>query len=130
MEAIGWDRLMSTEDRIQHRLNQAGGSRAHFLSPAGGAEGRGEGERRRQLDSKSLRTSPLTLHPEPLPSGRGENFPSPGSRLEPQNRSATVSQTSRSLLASAATGFQHSRASVHGEGIRLSRIVPPASPSA
>jgi hypothetical protein len=55
---------------------------------------------------------------------RGENFPSSGSRLEPQNRSAAVSQTSRSHWASAATGFQHSRAPVHGEGEGAARGRP------
>jgi hypothetical protein len=50
-----------------------------------------------------------------LPVGQGTNSPNQDSRLEPQNRSAAVSQTSRSNLASAATGFQHSRAPIQGE---------------
>jgi beta-xylosidase len=41
-----------------------------------------------------------------------ENSPNLDSRLEPPSRSAAVSQTSRSSLVTAATGFQHSRAPV------------------
>jgi hypothetical protein len=48
---------------------------------------------------------------------QGENSPKQRSRFEPRNRSAAVSQTSRSMLKSAAAGFQHSRAPVHGEGL-------------
>ncbi len=52
----------------------------------------------------------------PQGEGQGENSPNPSSRFETLNRSAAVSQTSRSSWARAATGFQHSRAPVHGEG--------------
>jgi surface-anchored protein len=55
------------------------------------------------------------IFPNARTHSRGENFPN-DSRIEPLNRSAAGSQTSRSSLASAATGFQHSRAPVQGEG--------------
>ena len=56
--------------------------------------------------------------------GRGELSPNPGSRVELQNRSAAVSQTSRSRFKSAAAGFQPSRAPVLGEGEPIIHFIP------
>ena len=67
--------------------------------------------------------------PRPVRHEWGEISPNQGSRFEPPNRSAAVSQTSRSPIESAATGFQHSRAPVQGEGC-FTRASGPPLPSA
>ncbi len=69
-----------------------------------------EVEKRFQPKSARLKSAPESPRPRGQQREQGEGSAKSSSSFEPQNRSAAVSQTSRSSVASAAAGFQHSRA--------------------